>query len=81
MSKLNHELYLKLTDGTQRIVSPSKIANPIKHEYNKSPHIVKLRLYEKVSQRYETMKQEDQLCELDLIDNFWQRIRDLMASL
>ena len=52
-----------------------------KHEYNKSPHIVKLRLYEKVSQRYETMKQEDQLCELDLIDNFWQRIRELMASL
>lgn len=34
-----------------------------------------------MSLRYETLKQEDQLCELDLVDNFWQRIRELMAAL
>lgn len=27
------------------------------------------------------MKQEDALCELDLVDNFWLRIRELMAAL
>lgn len=27
------------------------------------------------------MKQEDKLCEMDLVDNFWQRIRELMAQL
>jgi len=27
------------------------------------------------------MKQEDALCELDLVDNFWLRIRELMTAL
>ena len=27
------------------------------------------------------MKQEDRICEMDLVDNFWLRIRELMAQL
>ena len=81
LPKLEHELYLKLTDSTARIHSPSKISNPMKQDNVRSPHIIKVRIYEKVSQRYEQMKQEDLLCELDLVENFWQCIRALMAAL
>lgn len=81
LPKLEHELYLKLTDSTARIHSPSKISNPMKQDNVRSPHIIKVRIYEKVSQRFEQMKQEDSLCELDLVDNFWSCIRALMAAL
>jgi hypothetical protein len=55
LPKLEHELYLRLTESSARIHSPSKVANAIK-ENVRSPHIIKVRMYEKVSQRYETMK-------------------------
>lgn len=49
LPKLEHELYLKLTDSSARIHSPSKIANPLKQDNVRSPHIIKVRIYEKVS--------------------------------
>lgn len=48
LPKLEHELYLKLTDSTARIHSPSKVSSAIK-ENVRSPHIIKVRIYEKVS--------------------------------
>lgn len=49
LPKLEHELYLKLTDSSARIHSPSKISNPLKQDGVRSPHIIKVRIYEKVS--------------------------------
>lgn len=49
LPKLEHELYLKLTDSTARIHSPSKISNFTKNDHVRSPHIVKVRILEKVS--------------------------------
>ena len=49
LSKLEHELYLKLTESSARIHSPSKIASLSKQDHIKSPHIIKVRIYEKVS--------------------------------
>lgn len=49
LPKLEHELYLKLTDSQARIHSPSKVANPMKSDGIRSPHIIKVRIHEKVS--------------------------------
>lgn len=49
LPKLEHELYLKLTDSQARIHSPSKIANPLKQDGIRSPHTIKVRIHEKVS--------------------------------
>ena len=47
----------------------------------RNPNAVNIKIHERISQRYEQMKREDWLLEFDLIDIFWQKIRDLMAKL
>lgn len=37
----------------------------------KNTNTVRLRTFEKVSQRYEELKRNDQLLDLDLMEHFW----------
>jgi len=41
----------------------------------KNTNIVRLRAFEKISQRYEDLKKNDKLLDLDLMDHFWQRMQ------
>ena len=78
---LEHFLFLKLTDNKSRFHSPSRLQHATPQIFNKNPNIIKIRVHEKVSQRFDQMKREDPLLDFDLMDHFWQRIRELMTNL
>ena len=71
-ARLEDDLYYKLTNDKARAnYSPSRFANPNKQELLRNPNAVNIKIHERLSQRYETMKKEDWLLEFDLIDIFW----------
>ena len=47
----------------------------------RNPHSVNIKIHERISQRFEKMKREDWLLDTDLMDLFWQKVRDLMGKL
>lgn len=74
-SRLENELYFKLTnEKTRANYSPSRFSTPGNKYDQRNPNAFNIKIHEKVSQRYELMKREDWLLELDLIDIFWQKI-------
>lgn len=81
-SRLENELYFKLAnEKTRANYSPSHFSTPGNKYDLKNPNAFNIKIHEKVSQRYETMKREDWLLEFDLMDIFWQKVQDLMAKL
>ena len=81
-NRLEDDLYHKLVnDKAQAHYSPSRFGQANKNELLRNPNAVNIKIHERISQRYEQMKREDWLLEFDLIDIFWQKIRDLMAKL
>ena len=79
--RLEHELYLKVTNNEARFDSPGRFANPNKADHVKNPNAVKIRIHEQISQRYETIKREDWLLTFDIINILWQKTRELMTKL
>ena len=74
-------MYFKLTNEKGRSkYSPNRFSNSNKYD-SRNPNAVNIKIHEKVSQRFEKMKREDWLLEFDLIDIFWQKVRDLMTKL
>jgi hypothetical protein len=47
----------------------------------KSTNSVRLRTFEKISQRYEELKRNDLLLDIDLTEHFWQQMRTLASNL
>lgn len=47
----------------------------------KSTNSVRLRTFEKISQRYEELKRHDLLLDIDLTEHFWQQMRTLASNL
>ena len=80
-SRLEDDLYHKLTSETSRNYSPSRFGHQSKQDLQRNANAVNIKIHERLSQRYETLKKEDWLLEFDLIDIFWQKVRDLMAKL
>ena len=79
--KLEHELYLKVTNNDSRFDSPTRFENPKKADLTRNPNTVKIRIHERISQRYEALKRDDWLISFDLIDILWQKTRELMSKL
>lgn len=61
--------------------SPSHIFGADKSDMRRNPHSVNIKIHERISQRFEKMKREDWLLDTDLMDLFWQKVRDLMGKL
>lgn len=81
-SRLEDELYYKLSEQKSRAnYSPSHFSNSGKNDMSRNPHSVNIKIHERISQRFEKMKREDWLLETDLMDLFWQKVRDLMGKL
>ena len=81
-AKLEDELYHKLTnEKSKSTYSPGRFAGQSKQDTSRNQNAVNIKIHEKISQRYEKMKREDWLLETDLIDLFWQKVRELMAKL
>lgn len=78
---LEQYLYLKLTNNKSRFHSPSRITNILSPQLMKNSNTVRLRTFEKISQRYEELKRNDQLLDLDLMEHFWQQIRLLTTNM
>ena len=80
--RLEDDLYYKLSNEKGRAnYSPQRFGQATKQELLKNPNAVNIKIHEHISQRYEQMKREDWLLEFDLVDIFWQKVRDLMAKL
>ncbi len=81
-ARLEDDLYFKLQNEKGRsFYSPNKFGSQSKNDLSKNTSAVNIKIHEKISQRFETMKREDWLLETDLIELFWQKVRDLMAKL
>ena len=81
-TRLEDELYHRLTDGQARVkYSPNRFGVLNKQEQMRNPNALNIKIHEKISQRYEKLKREDWLLDFDLIEIFWQKVRDLMAKL
>ena len=82
-TRLHDELYYKLCDEKSRAsYSPNRFdAMGGRKDLSRNPYAVNMKIHERLSQRFEQMKREDWLLECDLIDIFWQKVRDLMAKL
>lgn len=65
-----------LNGGDTRFTSPSKIGNHLAVSTK-----VKINMMEKVSQRSETLKKEDSLLEVDVLEYFWKQMDYLQQSL
>lgn len=75
-SMLEHHLFLKLTNNKSRFHSPSRISKE-SPQLVKNSNLMRTKQHEKMSLRYEEMKRNDQILELEVIEHFWQRMRDL----
>ena len=73
---LDSFLHIKLMNGDSEFCSPSKVA----HLHIPSTK-VKINLMEKVSTRMETIKKEDPLLNIDLVDFFWAKMAETQRSL
>ena len=69
-------LHIKLMNGDSEFCSPSKVA----HLHIPSTK-VKINMMEKVSTRMETIKKEDLLLNVDLIDFFWAKMAETQRTL
>jgi len=56
---LEQYLYLKLTNNKSRFHSPSRLASVMSPQLIKNSNTVRLRTFEKISQRYEDLKKND----------------------
>jgi hypothetical protein len=76
-SQLDSYIYLKLTNSESRLYSPSKVS------FNPQVMNAKIRVnqMEKVSHRLEELKKDDQLQLIDIIEHFWQRMREVKIAL
>ena len=79
--KLEHELFLKVTNNESRFSSPSRFSNPSKTDHMRNPNTVKIRIHEQISQRYEAIKRDDWLLNFDLFDIFKQKTDELIGKL
>lgn len=80
VSLLEQFLYLKLTNNKSRFHSPSRMNSLLTPHLIKNTNAVKLRIFDKISQRYEDLKRADQLLDLDLIEHFWAQIRQMAQN-
>lgn len=78
---LEQFLYLKLTNNKSRFHSPSRMNSLPTPHLIKNTNSVKLRLLDKMSQRYDELKRCDALLELDLIEHFWSQLRLMSINL
>jgi hypothetical protein len=69
-------LHIKLMNGDSEFCSPSKVA----HLHVPSTK-VRINLMKKVSTRMETIKKEDPLLNIDLVDFFWAKMAETQRSL
>ena len=69
-------LHIKLMNGDSEFCSPSKVA----HLHIPSTK-VKINMMEKVSTRMETIKKEDPLLNVNLIDFFWVKMAETQRML
>lgn len=86
--RLDSELFCKLNNEKARgHYSPSRFGMAAKLESGRlesggrNAAAVKIRIVEMQSQRFEEIKREDWLLDFDLMDIFYQKLRDLMANL
>lgn len=76
-SMLDSHLQMRYLDGADaRFSSPSKIGTHLVVSAK-----VKINMMEKVSQRSESLKKEDSLLEVDLLEFFWTQMDRLRQSL
>jgi len=66
---LDSYLHLRLLNSDGRYCSPSKIS----HYQHVISNKVRINMIEKVSQRMESLKRDDCLLDLDILDYFWQK--------
>ena len=81
-ARLEDDLYFRLSDEKGRSnYSQSRFNAQNKTDLSKNTNAVNIKIHEKISQRFETIKREYWLLETYLIELFWQKVRDLMAKL
>jgi hypothetical protein len=73
---LESHLHIKLLSHDTRYCSPSKVSH-----YQVISTKVKINMMEKVSQRMESLKREDSLLDLDIIDLFWTSLHQTQKAL
>ena len=77
-SQLDSYLYMRMSNDDSRFYSPSKVGSQF---FLALSGKVRINSIEKISQRLETLKKEDSLQNIDIVEHFWQRMQETSVKL